>query len=192
MARQTVVIDARADSTLDAQQSGPQTPDDVIEQIGREEIAESEAIAERIAADEQASIDAAHEALAAGYREAMRHAAKMVTAMFAELKPVWADESMNNIGDALAHCDEHYGWGGAGKLLGHPLVHLAVASFPVAVGTAQYFKMRRAQAEAEALRMRAAAEGAASAGRAMPAGTGAKPTGPAPDLSGAIDAAVAA
>lgn len=42
------------------------------------------------------------------------------------------------------------------------------------------------------MRMRAAAEGAASAGRAMPAGTGAKPAGPAPDLSGAIDAAVAA
>lgn len=187
MAKPAVVFDNRADSTLDAAPTGPETPADVIAQIGQEELDEHEAIAEKVQADEQAAIDAAHAALAAGYRDAMNHAAKMVSAMFPELKPVWGEDSMGNIGEAPAHCDEHYGWGGAGKLLGHPLVHLAVASFPVAVGTAQYFRMRRAEAEAAALAARRGAP--ATVGRAAAPGQAA-PAGPAPNLATAMDAVV--
>ncbi|MBN3734650.1 hypothetical protein [Burkholderia sp. Tr-20390] len=129
-----VVADNRADSTLD--------------QIAAEELAENDALRERAEADEQAQAAEAFETLAAGWRQAVVTAGDIITSLLPEAKPVWTEDRMSNLGAALARADEVYGWGGAGSLFSHPLVGVAVAGFPLAVGTAQVV---RAKSEAHKL-----------------------------------------
>ncbi|ONT51511.1 hypothetical protein, partial [Burkholderia cenocepacia] len=110
-----VVADARAGSTLDVDQ-----PVDPLAAIAQEEIDANEEVAAKAAAAAQAEDDAVMGDLVQGWQEACRHGADIITAAFDGLKPVWTPERMDNLGAALARADAHYGWGGAGRLLGHP------------------------------------------------------------------------
>lgn len=196
------VIDARDAVTVDAQ---PQTPDDVLAQIAGEEIAENDAIREAV---EQQAADAAEADMAdlvAGYQEACRHGADIITSMFDGLKPVWSPERMDNLGAALARADAHYGWGGAGRLLGHPLVGVGVAALPVVIGTVQFAKLERLkleQAQQDRRRQMTAAPAgvaaelapvapAAAPGEKVDIKTQEKKTGPVPNMGAVIDRALA-
>ncbi|KVL36387.1 hypothetical protein WS97_12105 [Burkholderia territorii] len=156
-----VIADNRADSTLD--------------QIAAEELAENDALREQVAADEQAQAAEAFEALAAGWRQAVVTAGDIITSMMPEAKPVWTDERMTNLGAALARADEVYGWGGAGSLFSHPLVGVAVAGFPLAVGTAQVVRAKSEAHKLAKLRESKAAQTAAPViGDVSPAGAAAE------------------
>jgi hypothetical protein len=148
--RPAVVGDARADSTLDR----PADPVSALDAIAAEEIAENEAVAAEIEANAQAEADAAMAELVAGWQEAMNHAADVATSIAQELKPIWTKERMNNVGAALARCDAHYGWGGAAKLISHPLVGLGVAAAPVVIGTVKWAQVEKAKARAAAIEAR--------------------------------------
>jgi hypothetical protein len=87
----------------------------------------------------------------------MQAARDIVASAFPALGAVWTKDRMDNIGAALARCDEHYGWGGAGKLIGHPLAGLAVASFPVAIGTVQWVKLEKERLATQRLAQKNAA-----------------------------------
>jgi hypothetical protein len=197
------VIDARDAATLDA---APQTPADILTAIAGEEQAENEAIRDAAQAAEQGAADAIMDELVEGWQEACRHGADILTSMFDGLKPVWTPERMDNLGAALARADAHYGWGGAGKLLGHPLVGVGVAALPVVIGTVQFVKLERAKLEhAQAERRRqltaapagVAAEIAPAAVSAAAPGAQAdmpapdKPRGPVPNIAAMTDRALA-
>ncbi|WP_246794594.1 hypothetical protein [Burkholderia perseverans] len=185
--------DARADSTLDA------APPDPLEAIAQEEIKENADVAAKMAADAQAEADAMMGDLVQGWQEACRHGADIVTAAFDGLKPVWTADRMDNLGAALARADAHYGWGGAGRLLGHPLLGVGVAAIPVVIGTAQFVKLERARIAAaqadDGRRLAAAPPGgmtpAAPPGEPAPAAKPREPRAPAPNMGNAIDAALA-
>ncbi|KVD19185.1 hypothetical protein WI80_33360 [Burkholderia ubonensis] len=119
--------DNRADSTLD--------------QIAAEELAEHEELREQAEAKEQAEQERAFGELVDGWKQAVVTAGDIVTSVWPGAKPVWTDERMTNLGAALARADEVYGWGGAGSLFSHPLVGVAVAGFPLAMGTAQVIRV---------------------------------------------------
>lgn len=138
--------DQRADSTLDQINETPAL--DPLAAIAQEEIDANEAVRARIEADEQAAADAVMNELVAGWQEACRHGADIITSMYDGLKPVWSADRMDNLGAALARADAHYGWGGAGQLLGHPLVGVGVAALPVAIGTVQFVKLEKLKLEA--------------------------------------------
>ncbi|MBH9680843.1 hypothetical protein [Burkholderia cepacia] len=188
-----VVPDARADATADQQPAAL----DPLDAIAREELDADAALAAKV---EQAEADAAEaemDALVAGYREAMRAAQDIVVSAVPGLKPVWTDDRMDNIGTALARCDAKYGWGGAGKLLSSPLVALGIASFPVAIGTAQYAKTQKIAAQRAALAARAAAAQAdvapgvvGPAARAAAAPAASTPAARVPNLADAMDTAL--
>ena len=74
---------------------------------------------------------------AAGWLQAVEAAKDLICAPFQEAEPVWTNTRMENLAGALARCDAVYGWGGIGGLFSNPLVGLAIASFPLAVGTAK-------------------------------------------------------
>lgn len=116
-----------------------------LDAIAGEELADSQDLQAQANAAQQAQ----QEENADGWRQAVRAAGDIVTSALPEASPVWTRERMDNLGDALARCDEHYGWGGAGALLSNPLLALAVAAFPLALGTAQVYKTVKAKAEAE-------------------------------------------
>ncbi|MEX3955897.1 hypothetical protein [Trinickia sp. EG282A] len=190
--------DQRADSTLDALTAAQAAPGDALGAIAAEELAENEALAARVEADAQAQADAEHALLVVGWQKAMRQAAGIVTAWFKDLKPIWTDEQMDGIGAALADCDAYYGWGGAGRLMGHPLVTLGVAAAPVAVGTYAWVQERKAKLAAErAAHAHAIADArtVATMPHALPAGeqkaVPPKQTGPAPNIGAAMDATLA-
>ena len=107
----------------------------VVDGIAAEEVAESADAAAQATAAQQAQEAQQQQENAEGWRQAVRAAGDIVTSALPEAKPVWTRERMDNLGDALARCDEVYGWGGAGNLLTHPLIGLAVAAFPLAFGT---------------------------------------------------------
>lgn len=76
----------------------------------------------------------------AGWLKAVNHAGSLVTAMIPEATPVWSPERLQALAEALARCDDAYGWGGVGGLFEHPLIGLGFASFPLVVGTAKVLK----------------------------------------------------
>ncbi|RKT99556.1 hypothetical protein C7H84_30230 [Burkholderia sp. Nafp2/4-1b] len=192
------VPDARAESTADQSPAAL----DPLDAIRQEEQDENESIRLKTEQAEQDAEEAEMAALVEGWREAMRAAADLVTSAVPGLKPVWSAERMDNIGAALARCDAKYGWGGAGEVFKSPLVALGIASFPVAIGTVQYAKVAKAQAQAAALaarRAQAHLEGAPlppgqpSAPSETPAPVAPRTTGRvpnlAPDMSAALDRA---
>lgn len=119
-----VVQDGRADSTLD-----------VLASIADEELTEHADIAAKIEAADAATIESEAADVAAGWREALGAAKELLVAVIPPLDPVWTNTRMDALAAALGRCDQAYGWGGAGKLLGHPLFALAVAGTPIAYGT---------------------------------------------------------
>lgn len=118
------VADMRADSTLDA-----------LREIAAEELREHEDIAAKVEAQAQQTIESEAAAVAAGWREALGAAREMLIAVIPPLDSVWTNPRMDALAAALGRCDQEYGWGGAGQLLGHPLFGLAVAGAPLAYGT---------------------------------------------------------
>lgn len=183
-----VTADGRADSTLDAIVAAQLDPGAALAAIAGEEIAENEAVAAAIEAQQQAEADAIMAELVEGWQTAMRHAADVVTSAADGLKPVWTNDRMDAIGAALARCDAHYGWGGAGKLLGHPVVAVAVASAPVVIGTIKWAQVEKAKALLRAKEYQAAK---AAGGIVQAPGKDAKPAG-AVDIAGRMDEHLAA
>lgn len=187
---QTPVVDGRADSTQD-QGAAPLDP---LAALAQEELDADAALAQKVEQAEADAEQAQMDALVAGYQEAMRAAQDIVVSAVPGLKPVWTEERMDNIGAALARCDAKYGWGGAGQLLSSPLVALGIASFPVAIGTAQYVKAEKIAQQRAALAARAAAAQADMApgviGPAAKAPAAPAPSTPAarvPNLADAMD-----
>ncbi len=113
--------------------------------IANEEAAQHEAIqeeqdqaqAQEAAAEQESNVD--------GWRQAVSHAASMITAMIPEATPVWNGARVDALAEALAKCDEAYGWGGVGGLFSHPLIGLGFASFPLVVGTAKAISAAKAR-----------------------------------------------
>lgn len=186
--------DQRSDASQDTQPVSP------LAAIAAEEIAEIEAVATAIEQQEQAALDAEMAALTEGWQEAMRSAADLVTSAAPDLAAVWKADRMDAIGAALARCDAKYGWGGAAVVIKHPLVHLGVASFPVAVGTVAWLKVKKAEAVAAAERARygqvadapsKATQAAAAPAASEPQSKAGKPERPVANLGPAMDAALA-
>ncbi len=139
--------------------------------IADEETAQQEAIdgAQAEAAAQEAAVE--QEDNVEGWRTAVGYAASMIAAMIPEAEVVWNPKKCDALAEALAKCDEAYGWGGVGGLIGHPLVALGFASFPLVVGTAKAINQakERSTVDVEAREVGADAMGAAAAGPATPA-----------------------
>jgi hypothetical protein len=135
-----VVPDTRADSTLDA-----------LGAIAQEEQAEHAEIAAKVEAAEAATVEAEAADVAAGWREALGAARELLVAVIPPLEPVWNNARLDALAAALGRCDQAYGWGGAGRLLGHPLFGLAVAGAPLAYGTYTVVKPMMDAAKAKQL-----------------------------------------
>ena len=123
------VVDTRADSTVD-----------VLAEIAQEEMSEHADIAAKVLAAEAATIESEAADVAAGWREALGTARELLIAVIPPLDPVWSNPRLDALAAALGRCDQAYGWGGAGKLLGHPLFGLAIAGAPIGWGTYQVVK----------------------------------------------------
>lgn len=129
----------------------PDIPDFSEDVIGRldgisgEEGAQAEAIKQNQDDDAEKKARAAEQEQADGWRQAVGTAKDLICSPFPEAEPVWTGERMDNLASALARCDAAYGWGGVGGLFAHPLIGLALASFPLAVGTAKAVGAARAQ-----------------------------------------------
>lgn len=174
-----VVNDQRADSTLDAVQ--PVEAGSILGAIAAEELQENEALAQAIEAQAEAEAERVMSARIEDWQAACRHGADIVTSAVPDLKDVWAPDRMDRLGAALARADAHYGWGGAGRFLGHPLVAVGVAALPVAIGTATWAKAEREKRAAQRI---AASRGEPVAMPAMaPAAAGADVAKPAPGLT---------
>lgn len=127
----------------------------MLDQIAAEEAAETTAAQAAETATAEAAQADEREAMFDGWRQAVNAAKDLITSALPEATPVWTAERCDNFAAALARCDEHYQWGGAGKLLSNPLVGLAVAGLPLAIGTANAYKEVKAKAEAQAAIARA-------------------------------------
>lgn len=132
------VADTRADSTVD-----------VLAEIAQEELAEHEEIAAKVEQTEAATAEAEASDIAAGWREALGVAREMLVAVIPPLDPVWSNPRLDTLAVALGRCDQAYGWGGAGKMLGHPLFALFVAGAPIGYGTYQVVKPMVDKAKAD-------------------------------------------
>jgi hypothetical protein len=155
------ILDNRADSTLDqpvlvAGGVNPQVASTILDAIAAEEAQEYADHQAKQEAKQQADAESGMAELVEGWQQAMRAARDIIVSGFPQATPVWTLERMDNIGAALAACDEKYGWGGAGRLLGSPLLALAVASFPVAIGTAQLIRVEKQKAIMASLAAKAA------------------------------------
>ncbi|MFM0206937.1 hypothetical protein PQQ96_05960 [Paraburkholderia sediminicola] len=135
---EAAVVDTRADSTVD-----------VLAGIAQEEMSEHADIAAKVEAAEAATIESEAATVAAGWREALGAAKELLTAVIPPVEPVWTNARMDALAAALGRCDQAYGWGGAGQLLGHPLFALAVAGAPIGYGTYQVVKPMMDKAKAE-------------------------------------------
>lgn len=71
----------------------------------------------------------------------------LICAGLPEVRPDWTAARLDALGEALAACAERYGWT-AGALLSHPLLLLAVASFPLAASVGRAVQARKAMREA--------------------------------------------
>jgi hypothetical protein len=91
----------------------------------------------------------------ADWVQAVHDACELVFATMPELEAEWGPDRRERLGVALARCAERYGWTILG-ILGHPLVGLAFAMFPM---LRSLVKVAKARAE----RMQAAAQAQAEA-----------------------------
>jgi hypothetical protein len=130
---------------------GPDFSDDVMGRlvgIAGEEGLQVEAVQQEQDEDAAKKARAAEQEHTDGWRQAVGMVAGIICAPFPEAAPTWSNDRMDALAGALARCDSVYGWGGVGGLFAHPLIGLAVASFPLAVGTAKAIGEARAKKEA--------------------------------------------
>lgn len=80
----------------------------------------------------------------AEWRQAVAFGCGIIIAMRPELSDEWTSARLDALGDALATCGAHYGWN-IEKLLGNPLLALALAAFPLLVGLIKVEKARAAE-----------------------------------------------
>lgn len=77
------------------------------------------------------------------WEDAVGFGASIVFEGVPELKEKWPQKKLDKFAGALAKAGEHYGWN-IQKLLGHPLLGLAVASWPLAQGVREVMREKSA------------------------------------------------
>jgi hypothetical protein len=134
---------------MQVQDSATQQP--TLEFSGLSSIA-AEEIAETSQAEAEQRTEAAEEAeqraedATAGWLQAVDVAGEIVSATWQSARPVWNPAAKERLAEALARCDEAYGWGGVGTIMSHPLLGLALAAFPLVLGTAKAVAEERRKA----------------------------------------------
>jgi hypothetical protein len=103
-------------------------------------------------AQERAQAEARAEDATEGWLQAVDVAGEIIGATWPTARPVWNPPAKERLAQALARCDEAYGWGGVGAIMSHPLLGLALAGFPLVLGTAKAVadERRKAAIEVEA------------------------------------------
>jgi hypothetical protein len=134
------VPDTRADSTVDT-----------LSLIAAEEQAETAAVEQGAAAQEAQEAATQEADLAHEWRGALQMAREIVVEFVPPLDPVWSPDRLDRLAGALARCDQEYGWGGTGQLLGHPLFGLAIAAAPIGWGSYVVVKPMLDEAKAKKL-----------------------------------------
>jgi hypothetical protein len=114
--------------------------------IAEEELQENRQAEMKQGADEAAQAEERAEDAVEGWLQAVDVAGEIVAATWPSARPVWNTSAKSRLAEALARCDEAYGWGGVGAIMSHPLLGLALAAFPLAVGTAKAVATERAKA----------------------------------------------
>jgi hypothetical protein len=128
-------------------QQGPQTLEFAgLSSIAAEEQAETSQAEAAQNADAAAQADERAEDAVEGWLQAVGTAGEIISATWPSARPVWNPGAQERLAAALARCDEAYGWGGVGSLMSHPLLGLAFAAFPLAVGTAKAVAEERRKA----------------------------------------------
>lgn len=79
--------------------------------------------------------------------DAVKYGADLMIAMLPDLRADYTADKLENLGRALARCDEHYGWGGIAAIINHPAVALVFAAVPLAVPLIRIAKERKAKAQ---------------------------------------------
>ncbi len=75
------------------------------------------------------------------WRDAAAMGCGLIVAVYPELKADWTKETYDNLGNALDKCAQRYGWKLA-EILGHPLLGLAFATWPMATSLSRVLKAR--------------------------------------------------
>ncbi|WP_269501336.1 hypothetical protein [Burkholderia sp. IMCC1007] len=121
-----------------------------LEQIGQEEAAEREALADEQQEQLQAEVAKETASLSDQYFFGLNKARGVVLKMLPECTDDWTDDVTHEIADALAECDAYYGWGGVANVMQHPLLKLAAATVPLAWSLGFALRNRRIRAQMEA------------------------------------------
>lgn len=140
------INDQRADSTQDQAGAAPFAQLDAIAAEEHVEQAQEQISVEQIEAQQQ---EGEILASAGEWRPALDLAREMLVATVPELEPVWTPSRLDKLALAIAQCDIAYGWGGAGTFMRSPLLGLAVAGAPLAVGTYKVIKPKLDAAKAQ-------------------------------------------
>ena len=141
--------------------------------IADEEIAEQDRARGEAEAGAQAEAEQRAEDATAGWLQAVDVAGEIVSATWQSARPVWNPAAKERLAEALARCDEAYGWGGVGTIMSHPLLGLALAAFPLVLGTAKAVAEERRKAAVD-VEAREAMKPTFTAGDPMAAAAGAQ------------------
>jgi hypothetical protein len=114
--------------------------------IAAEELAETSQAEADQHADAAAEADRRAEDATEGWLQAVDVAGEIIGATWQSARPVWNPAAKERLAEALARCDEAYGWGGVGSIMSHPLLGLAFAAFPLVLGTAKAVAEERRKA----------------------------------------------
>lgn len=80
------------------------------------------------------------------WRDLAQWSREIIVAPVPELQPDFTPDRFNALGDALHRCAEHYGFA-VPDVVSHPLVHLAIAIFPLAAAVVRLKKKNEAAAK---------------------------------------------
>jgi len=114
--------------------------------IAAEEVAEQGQAQAEAQAGEQAEAEQRAQDATEGWLQAVDVAGEIIGATWPSARPVWNPAAKERLAEALARCDEAYGWGGVGAIMSHPLLGLAFAGFPLVLGTAKAVAEERRKA----------------------------------------------
>lgn len=132
-------------SVPDSQTKEPVLQFPGLSSIADEELAEHSQVEEAQSAEAEAEAEQRAEDAAEGWLQAVDVAGEIISATWQSARPVWNKPAKERLAEALARCDEAYGWGGVGTIMSHPLLGLALAAFPLIVGTAKAVAKERAE-----------------------------------------------